>query len=148
MKGGQRTKLDELVLHKARLAQRQLVHQGTRLFERGHIQQENRASLRLANPPLVDLASQVQSKRSWHFLWKDLPYLLRCWRLRELPDSQNFRCRDYWENALSHFLGVGLVLNVIHIQLLSGPVNPFLFPSIREYREHNSQASRHPLHNS
>src|SRR5579864_423636 len=120
MKWGQRTKLDELMLHKARLAQRQLFHQRTRLFERGHIQEENRACLRLANPPLVDLASQIQSKRSRHFLRKDLLYLLRCWRLRELSDSQNPRCRDYWENGLTHFLGVGrLVLNVIHIQLLS-----------------------------
>src|SRR5712691_9311394 len=59
-------------------------------------------------------------KRSWHFLRKDLLYLLRCWRLRELSDSQNFCCRDYWEIGVRHFLGLGrLVLNVIHIQLLS-----------------------------
>src|ERR1700722_9821132 len=121
MKWGQRTKLDELVLHKARLAQRQLFHQSTRLFERGHVQEENRACLRLANPPLVDLASQIQSKRSWHFLRKDLLYLLRCWGLRELADSQNFCCRDYWEIDLMHFLGV------IHIQLL---------PSIRDCAFH------------
>src|SRR5580692_4847591 len=120
MKWSQRTKFEELVPHKARLAQRQLFHQGTRLFERGHVQEENRASLRLANPPLVDLASQIQPKRSWHFLRKDLLYLLRCWRLRELSYSQNFRCRDYRENALRQFLGIGrLVLNVIHVQLLS-----------------------------
>src|SRR5580700_10802093 len=119
MKWGERTKLDELMLHKARLAQRQLFHQRTRLFERGHVQEENGTCLRLANPPLVDLASQIQSKRSRHFLRKDLPYLLRRWWLRELSDSQNLCCRDYRENALGHFLGVGrLVLNVIHIQLL------------------------------
>src|SRR5580704_9964093 len=117
MKWGQRTKLDELVLHNARLAQRQLFHQSTRLFERGHVQEENRACLRLANPPLVDLASQIQSKRSWYFLRKDLLYLLRCWRFRELSDSQNSCRRDYWENALRHFLGVGrFVSNVIHIR--------------------------------
>src|SRR5579864_919572 len=176
MKWGQRTKLDELMLHKARLAQRQLSHQGTRLFERGHVQEENGTCLCLANPPLVDLACQIQSKRSRQFLRKDLLYLLRRWRLRELSDSQNLRCRDYWENDLRHFLGVGrFVLNVIHIQLLSSlrvcafhfhvplicflvrlndrrvtttSLNPFLFPSIREYRERNSQALRHPLHNS
>src|SRR2546426_11573541 len=120
MKWDQRPKLDELVLHKAGLVQRQLFHQGTRLFERGHVQEEDGACLRLANPPLVDLASQIQSKRSWHFLRKELLYLLRCWRLRELSDSQNFCCRDYWEIALRHFLGLRrLVLNVIHIQLLS-----------------------------
>src|ERR1700724_3736744 len=120
MKWGQRTKLDELVLHKARLAQRQLFHQGARLFERGHVQEENRACLRLANPPLVDLASQIQSKRGWHFLRKYLLYLLRCWSLRELSDSQNFCGRDYWEIGLSHFLGLSrLVLKVLHIQLLS-----------------------------
>src|SRR4029077_7479520 len=107
MKWGQRTKLDELVLHKARLAQRQLLHQGARLFERGHVQEENRACLRLANPPLADLARQIQSKRSCDFLRKDLLYLLRCWRLSELSDSQNSCRRDYWENALRHFLGVG-----------------------------------------
>src|ERR1700687_4673172 len=120
MKWGQRTKLDELVLHKARLAQRQLFHQGTRLFERGHVQEKDGACRRLANPPLVDLASQIQSKRSRHFLRKELPYLLRCWRLRELSDSQNFCCRDCWEIALRHFLGLRrLILSVIHIQLLS-----------------------------
>src|SRR5580692_10974676 len=117
MKWSQRTEFDELVPHKARLAQRQLFHQGTRLFERGHVQEENRACLRLANPPLVDLASQIQSKRSSHFLRKDLLYLLRRWGLRELSDSQNFCCRDYWEIDLRHFLGV------IHMQLL---------PSIRD----------------
>src|SRR5580704_6844611 len=133
MKWGQRTKLDELVLHNARLAQRQLFHQGTRLFERGHVQEENGACLGLANPPLVDLASQIQPKRSWHFLRKDLLYLLRCWRLRELSYSQNFRCRDYWENALRHFVGVGhRVLNVIHVQLL---------PSIRDCAFHFASTS-------
>src|SRR5229473_7787151 len=115
MKWGQRTKFDELVLHKACLAQRQLFHQGTGLFERGHVQEENGACLGLANPPLIDLASQIQSKRSRHFLRKELLYLLRCWRLRELSDSKNFCCRDYWEIPLRHFLCVGrLVLNVIH----------------------------------
>ncbi len=84
MKWGQRTKLDELVLHKARSAQRQLFHQGTRLFERGHVQEEHWTCLRLANPPLIDFASQIQSKRSRHFLREELVYLLRCWRLREL----------------------------------------------------------------
>ena len=74
MKWGQRTKLDELVLHKARLAQRQLFHQGTRLFERGHVQEEHWACLRLPNPPLVDLAGQIQSKRGRHFLRKELVY--------------------------------------------------------------------------
>src|SRR5580700_3512243 len=118
MKWGERTKLDELMLHKARLAQRQLFHQRTRLFERGHVQEENGTCLRLANPPLVDLACQIQSKRSRHFLRKDLLHLLRRWRLRELSDSQNLCCRDDWENALRHFLGVGLVLNMIHIRLL------------------------------
>src|SRR6266404_6362270 len=118
MKWGQRTKLDELVLHKAGLVQRQLFHQGTRLFERGHVQEEDGACLRLANPPLVDLASQIQSKRSRHFFWKEFLYLLRRWRLRELPDSQNFCCRNYWEIALRHFLGVRrFVLNVIRIEL-------------------------------
>src|SRR3984885_4000687 len=106
MKRGERTKLDELMLHKARLAQRQLFHQGTRLFERGHVQEENGTCLRLANPPLVDLACQIQSKRSRHFLGTDLLYLLRRWRLRELSDSQNFRCRNYRENGFRHFLGV------------------------------------------
>src|SRR6202011_2864444 len=67
MKWGQRTKFDELVLHKARSAQRQLFHQGTRLFERGHVQEEHWACLRLANPPLIDFASQIQSNRSRHF---------------------------------------------------------------------------------
>src|SRR2546427_13183906 len=120
MKWGQRPKLDELVLHKAGLVQRQLFHQGTRLFERGHVREEDGACLRLANPPLVDLASQVQSKRSRHLLRKELPYLLRCWRLRELSDSQNFCCRDYWKITLGCFLGVRrLVLNVIHVELLS-----------------------------
>src|ERR1700724_2660888 len=129
MKRGQRTKFDELVLHKARLAQRQLFHQGARLFERGHIQQEHRPCLRLANPPLVDLASQIQSKRGWHFLRKDLLYLLRCWRPRELSDGQNFCCRDYWEIGLSHFLGLGrLVLNVLHIQLLSLKLTAVILP--------------------
>src|SRR5229473_1023934 len=104
MKWCQRTKLDELVLHKARLAQRQLFHQGTRLFERGHVQEEHGACLRLANPPLVDLPSQIQSKRSRYFPRKDLLYLLRRWRLRELADSQNFCRRDYWEITLRHFL--------------------------------------------
>src|SRR5579864_6148659 len=116
MKWGQRTKLDELMLHKARLAQRQLFHQGARLFERGHVQEENGACLRLANPPLVDLACQIQSKRSRYFLRKDLLYLLRRRRLRELSDRQNLCCRDYWENTLRHFLGIGrLLLNVLHI---------------------------------
>jgi hypothetical protein len=90
MKWGQRTKLDELVLHKARLAQRQLFHQGTRLFKRGHVQEKDGACLRLANPPLVDLAIQIQSKRSRHFLRKEFLYLLRRWRLRELPDTRIF----------------------------------------------------------
>ena len=107
MKWGQRTKFDELVLNEARLSQRQLFHQGTGLFERGHIQEEHGACLRLANPPLVDLPSQIQSKRSRHFPRKDLLYLLRRWRLRELADSQNFCRRDYWEITLGHFLGVG-----------------------------------------
>src|SRR4029077_8799074 len=102
MKWGQRAKLDELVLHKARLAQRQLFHQGTRLFERSHVQEEDGACLRLANPPLVDLSSQIQSKSSWHFVRKELLYLLRCWGLRESSDSQNFCCRDCWEIALMH----------------------------------------------
>src|SRR6202047_5241603 len=106
MKWGQRTKLDELVLHKARLTQRQLFHQGARLFERGHVQEEHGACLRLANPPLVDLASQIQSKRSRHFLGKDLRYLFRCWNLRELSYGQNPCCRNYWEGVLRHFLGV------------------------------------------
>src|SRR4029077_15726278 len=55
-----------------------------------------------------------------HFLREELVYLLRCWRLRELSDSQDFCCRDYWKIALRHFLCVDrLVLNVIHIRLLS-----------------------------
>src|SRR5580704_19395253 len=90
MKWGQRTKLDELVLHNARLAQRQLFHQGARLFERGHVQEENGACLRLANPPLVDLAGQIQSKRSWHFLRKDLLYLLWCWGFVNCPIARTF----------------------------------------------------------
>src|SRR6476646_2731462 len=97
MKWGQRNNLDELVLHKARLAQRQFFNQSTCLFERGHVQKEDRACLRLANPPLVDLAIQIQSKRSRHFLWKEFLYLLRRWGFRELPDSQNFCCRDHCE---------------------------------------------------
>src|SRR5579863_6655431 len=130
MKWGQRAKLDELMLHKARLAQRQLFHEGTRLFDRGHVQEENGTCLCLANPPLVDLACQIQSKRSRHFLRKDFLYLLRRWRLRELSDSQNLCCRDYWENRLRHFLGVScLVLNVLHIQFL---------PSIRDCGLHLS----------
>src|SRR5580693_4734359 len=113
MKWGERTKLDELMLHKARLAQRQLFHQGTRLFERGHVQEEDGACLRLANPPLVDLASQIQSERSRHFLRTELPYFLGRWGLVELPVAQIFCCRDCWEIALRHFLGVRrLVLNV------------------------------------
>ena len=58
MKWGQRTKLDELVLHEPRLAQGQLFHLDTRLFDRRHVQEEDGAWLSLANPPLVDLASQ------------------------------------------------------------------------------------------
>src|SRR5579864_3918755 len=120
MKWGQRTKLDELMLHKARLAQWQRFHQGTRLFDRGHIQEENGTCLCLANPPLVDLACQIQSKRSRHFLRKDLLYLFGCWRLRELSDSQNSCCRDNRERVLRLFLGVSrLVLSVLHIHLLS-----------------------------
>src|ERR1700693_1950264 len=163
MKWGQRTKFDELVPHKARLAQRQLFHQGTRLSERGYVQEENRACLRLANPPLVDLASQIQSKRSRHFIRKELLYLFRCWRLRELSDSQNFCCRDHWENALRHFLwrwppclerypcpaptfntrclSFVRTSHLFFIRVYEKrvtatppPVNPFLFPSIREYR--------------
>src|SRR4029077_18215959 len=150
MKWGQRTKLDELMLHKARLAQRQLFHQRTRLFERGHVQEENGTCLCLANPPLVDLACQIQSKRSRHFLRKDLLYLLRRWRLRELSDSQNLCCGNYWEIALRHFFGVGrLVLNVIHVQVLSSqvgrgslPLNPFLFPSIPDFFSSKSRHTR------
>src|SRR5580704_2941133 len=113
MKWGQRTKCDELVLHKARSAQRQLFHQGTRLFERGHVQGEHWACLGLANPPLIDFASQIQSKRSRHFLREELVYLLRCWRLRELSDSQDLCCRDPRKSAIRHFLCVNhLVLRL------------------------------------
>src|SRR6266403_168231 len=141
MKWGQRTKLDELVLHKAGLAQWQLFHQGTRLFERGHVQEEHGACLRLAYPPLVDLASQIQSKRSRHFFRKELLYLFRRWRLRELPDSQNFCCRDYWEIALRHLLGVGrLVLNTIHIQFLSQKLT-----AVDEDRYHSILFPFHPF---
>src|SRR5579872_5139787 len=133
MKRGQRTEFDELVLHKARLAQRQLFHQGACLFDRRHIQEEDGTCLRLTNPPLIDLASQIQTKRSRYLLRKKFLHLLRCWRLRKLSDSQNFCRRDYWEIALRHFFGVGrLVLNAIHIQLLSSKVGG---ESLRQYSD-------------
>jgi len=34
------------------------------------------------------------------------------------------------------------------VTITSLPLNPFLFPSIREYTECNFQAAHHPLHNS
>ena len=64
MEWSQWTKLNELVLHEPRLAQGQLFHQDTGLFDRRHVQEEDGSWLSLANPPLVDLASQIQSKRS------------------------------------------------------------------------------------
>ena len=95
MKRGQRTKLDELVLHEPRLSQGQLFHQGTRLFDRRQVHEEDGACLSLANPPLVDLTIQIQLQPSRHFFWEDFLYLLRRWRGRELSYSQNFCCRDY-----------------------------------------------------
>src|SRR4029077_19020920 len=102
MKRGQRTEFDELVLHKACLTQRQLFHQGACVFDRRHIQEEDGTCLRLTNPPLIDLASQIQAKRSRYLLRKEFLDLLRCRRLRKLSDSQNFCGRDYWEIVRLH----------------------------------------------
>ena len=67
MERAQRTKLDKIVLHEPRLAQGQLCHQGMRLFDRCHVQEEDGAFSILAKPPLVDLASQKQPNRIGHF---------------------------------------------------------------------------------
>jgi hypothetical protein len=63
---GERTKLDEIKFHELRLAQGQLIQDGARLFGGCNIHEENRAFLILTNPPLVDLASQIQPNRIRH----------------------------------------------------------------------------------
>jgi hypothetical protein len=64
---GERTKLDELKFHELRLAKGQLIQEGARLFGGCNIHEENRAFLILTNPPLVDLASQIQPNRPFRF---------------------------------------------------------------------------------
>ena len=71
MERGKRTKLDEIKFHELRLAQGQLIQEGARLFGGCNIHEENRAFLILTNPPLVDLAGQIQPNRARHFSWKD-----------------------------------------------------------------------------
>jgi hypothetical protein len=55
VKRGERTKLDELVLHEPCLAQGQVFEQATGLFDRRHVHEEDGACLSLFDPPLVDL---------------------------------------------------------------------------------------------
>src|SRR4029077_258881 len=83
MKRGQRTKLDVFEFHELSLAQRQLLKDGTCLFNRRYIHQEDGTFLILARPPLVDLSSEVKTKCSWHLLWKYRLALLRRRRTRE-----------------------------------------------------------------
>ncbi len=108
MERGERTKLDEIKFHELRLAQGQLIQEGARLFGGCNIHEENRAFLILTNPPLVDLASQIQPNCVWHFSWKDRLYLLGCRRGQESSNGQNF-CGWYCrERALSLFVGFRL----------------------------------------
>jgi len=70
MKRGQRTKLDVFEFHELSLAQRQLLKDGTCLFNGRYIHQEDGTFLILARPPLVDLSSEVKTKCSRHLLWE------------------------------------------------------------------------------
>ena len=79
-------------------------------------------------------------------------------RLRDRPfdHAQNARCGDFHCFVGAFHLSICAFLNLrfeygcaerVHCRL-DATLNPFLFPSIREYRECSSQAERHPPRNA